>query len=29
MDMRALPFPNKDVRILMLSLLCDGKEFDF
>ncbi len=29
MDMQALPFPNKDVRILMLSLLCDGKGFDF
>ncbi len=29
MDMRALPFSNKDVRILMLSLLCDGKGFDF
>jgi len=29
MDMRVLPFSNKDVRILMLSLLRDGKEFDF
>ena len=26
MDMRALPFSNKDVRILMLSLLCGLKE---
>lgn len=29
MDIQALPFSNKDVRILMLSLLRDGKEFDF